>query len=68
MNELSVYLMAKHLRVSPRTIAKWIHDGRLTACSGDGMANWLVTLVAFNAFCHEFAFPEMTTEELSSGS
>ena len=55
MNGFSHYQAAKHLKVAPRTVAKWIEHGRLSA-SGE-RDKWRVSVDALNTFCDTYGLP-----------
>ena len=57
---VSYYRAANHLHVHPRTVAKWIDQGRLKAT---GERNtWRISLADLNAFCREHGFAEMPAD------
>lgn len=55
---ISLYQAARHLNVYPRTLAKWIDAGHLTA-DGTGQER-TITVEEFNRFCRDREFKEYT--------
>lgn len=50
--------IGKYVGVAPRTVAKWIQTGKLSAACGSSMMTYRVDVHQFNVFCRDNGYKE----------
>jgi excisionase family DNA binding protein len=60
---LSVHQVARRLRVSFRTVRKWIDGGQLKAVPGMARMEWFVSEADLGEFCRRYTLTDYGTRE-----